>query len=74
MEKKITIALYVVLLLSGVFFFRLWNLQILRGNDYKKIDERNKQRVLNILPPRGIIYDRNGKPLVKNIPSWPYGN
>jgi penicillin-binding protein 2 len=70
MEKRITIALYLVILISGIFVFRLWHLQILRGNDYRKIDERNRQRVLNILPPRGIIYDRNGKPLVKNIPSF----
>ncbi len=49
---------------------RLWNLQILKGNEYKKIDERNRLRVLNILPPRGIIYDRNNRPLVKNVPSF----
>jgi penicillin-binding protein 2 len=70
MEKRIAIALYVVILVSGIFLLRLWYLQVLRGNDYKKIDERNRQRVLNILPPRGIIYDRNGRPLVKNIPSF----
>jgi len=70
MEKRIDIALYIVVLISGIMIFRLWNLQILKGNEYKKIDERNRLRVLNILPPRGIIYDRNNRALVKNVPSF----
>ena len=70
MEKRIAIALYIIMFLSVAFVCRLWYLQVLRGNDYRKIDERNRQRVLNILPSRGIIYDRNGKSLVKNIPSF----
>ncbi len=70
MEKRITIALYIVMLISAVLIFRLWHLQILKGNEYKNIDEHNRLRVLSILPPRGIIYDRDNTPLVKNIPSF----
>lgn len=70
MEKRITIALYVVVFLSAILAFRLWHLQVLKGGEYKKIDERNRLRVLDILPPRGIIFDRNDTPLVKNIPSF----
>jgi penicillin-binding protein 2 len=70
MEKRIAIALYIVILIFGIFVFRIWSLQILKGNEYKKIDERNRLRVLNIIAPRGIIYDRNNKALVRNIPSF----
>jgi penicillin-binding protein 2 len=70
MEKRITAAIYIVILLCLTLVFRLWYLQILRGNEYREIDERNRLRVLNIVPPRGIIYDRNNRPLVKNIPSF----
>jgi len=70
MEKRITIALYIVLSAFVIFLFRLWDLQVIRGAEYRKIDEQNRVRVLNIPAPRGIIYDRNNKALVKNIPSF----
>jgi penicillin-binding protein 2 len=70
MEKKITIAVYVVITLFALFTLRLWYLQIIRGAEYSRIDERNRIRIVEIPSPRGIIYDRNGKPLVKNIPSF----
>ena len=70
MEKRINIALIIVIIIFSIFSFRLWQLQILKGNDYKKIDEKNRLRVLNIPAPRGIIYDRNDRALVNNIPSF----
>ena len=70
MEKKINITVYFVIALFALFVLRLWYLQIIRGDDYSKIDERNRIRIVEIPAPRGIIYDRNGKPLVKNIPSF----
>jgi len=70
MEKRITISLYIVFVLFCLFTLRLFNLQILKGNDYRKIDERNRLRVVDIHAPRGIIYDRNNRALVKNLPSF----
>ncbi len=70
MEKRITISLYIVFVLFCLFTLRLFNLQILKGNEYRKIDERNRLRVVDIHAPRGIIYDRNNQPLVKNVPSF----
>lgn len=70
MEKKIAFVLYVVTILFGIFIFRLWDLQLIKGGEYKKIDESNRLRVIDIHAPRGIIHDRNDKPLVKNIPTF----
>ena len=70
MEKRITISFYIVFVLFCLFTFRLFNLQILKGNEYRKIDERNRLRVVDIYAPRGIIYDRNDRALVRNIPSF----
>ncbi len=61
MEKRITISLYIVFVLFCLFTLRLFNLQILKGNEYRKIDERNRLRVVDIHAPRGIIYDRNNR-------------
>jgi penicillin-binding protein 2 len=70
MDKRITIAVYIVGIAFVIFLFRLWNLQVIRGNEYRKIDERNRLRVLDIPAPRGIIYDRYNRALVKNIPTF----
>jgi penicillin-binding protein 2 len=70
MEKRINIAVYIIIFIFCIFVFRLLNLQVIKGKEYKKIDERNRLRVIDIHAPRGIIHDRNGKVLVKNIPSF----
>ncbi len=70
MERRITAAVYIVIFAFLVFFLRLWDLQIIKGNEYRKIDERNRLRVIDIPAPRGIIYDTKKRPLVKNIPTF----
>ncbi|RJQ21427.1 MAG: penicillin-binding protein 2 [Nitrospiraceae bacterium] len=70
MDKKITIAFYVVLAVFGIFILRLWHLQVIKGGEYKKIDERNRLRFVDIPAPRGIIYDRNDNALVRNVLSF----
>lgn len=49
---------------------QLWRLQIIRGRDYHEMAERNRTRVLSIPAPRGIIRDREGRPLVSNRPAF----
>ncbi len=70
MEKRITIAVYIVIFAFFIFFLRLWDLQVIKGNEYRKIDERNRLRVIDIPAPRGIIYDTKKRALVKNIPTF----
>jgi penicillin-binding protein 2 len=70
MERRISIALYIILFIFGTLVFRLWYLQIIKSGEYRVIDERNRLRVIDIPAPRGIIYDRNGNALVKNVPSF----
>jgi penicillin-binding protein 2 len=70
MENRVTIAIYIVIFIFSVFMVRLWDLQIIKGKEYKKINERNRLRIIDIPAPRGIIYDRNNKVLVKNVPSF----
>jgi penicillin-binding protein 2 len=70
MDKRITVALYIVTLIFGIFLIRLWDLQIIKGGEYRRIEERNRLRVIDIPAPRGIIYDRNNKAFVNNVPSF----
>jgi penicillin-binding protein 2 len=69
-SDKVLIAGYVVIALFFVLIIRLWQLQILQGNEYRKLSEENRLRVVKVAAPRGIIYDRNGIPLVKNTPYY----
>jgi penicillin-binding protein 2 len=66
--QKITIVSVLILLGFLVILLRLWQLQILQGDELRKTSESNRLRVIKVPAPRGIIFDRNGIPLVKNTP------
>jgi penicillin-binding protein 2 len=57
---------YIVVVVFVILIMRLWQLQILQGNKYKELSEGNRLRVISIPAPRGILFDRNGIPLVRN--------
>ncbi|HPT70923.1 MAG TPA: penicillin-binding protein 2 [Candidatus Cloacimonadota bacterium] len=61
---KIILAVLFLFLISSLF-----ELQIIKGNYYHQIAERNFVRLNRIPATRGEIYDRNYKPVVINIPS-----
>ncbi len=66
--KRIRLGAYIIIGIVLILCFRIWQLQILDGDRYKRLSEDNRLRILKTPAPRGIIYDRNGTPLVKNIP------
>jgi len=68
--KRIKIAYYIVLAVFVILMMRLWQIQILQGKEYREIDKQNRIRILSIPASRGVIFDRNGVPLVKNIPTF----
>src|SRR4030095_14093033 len=47
-----------------------WFVQIVHGDYYRELAENNRLRKLPIKAPRGLIYDRHGRLLVENIPSY----
>src|SRR5574341_1250118 len=56
----------IVILMFGALVLQLINLQVLNGDEYKQRAEINALREVPLLPARGLIYDRNGQPLVQN--------
>jgi penicillin-binding protein 2 len=66
--KKLAVAALLILLGFLIILLRLWQLQILQGDVLRKVSESNRLRVIMVPAPRGIIFDRNGIPLVKNTP------
>ncbi len=67
-SEKIGFIGYVIIAIFILLALRLWQLQILQGKEYRRLSEANRLRIVNIPAPRGIIFDRNGIPLVKNSP------
>jgi penicillin-binding protein 2 len=49
---------------------RLWYLQMVRGENYRVLADRNRFREVDVAAPRGVIYDRNGEILARNRPSF----
>ncbi|MFH1192437.1 MAG: penicillin-binding protein 2 [bacterium] len=61
-----------VFFVLGLFILtaRVWFIQIANGEYYSSIAEGNRIRIKSIKPQRGIIFDKNYKPLVINVPSF----
>ncbi|HLC64348.1 MAG TPA: penicillin-binding protein 2 [Patescibacteria group bacterium] len=65
--KKIRLFLLVLVLVFVVLFSRLFFLQFSKGSYFKGLAEGNRLRLEQVLPSRGIIFDRHGVPLVENV-------
>ena len=50
--------------------WRLWDLQVKSGTTFKELSKGNRIRLKSIAAPRGIVYDRHGVIVAKNIPSY----
>ena len=53
-------------LLAGAF----WFFQIIQHEQFREMAENNHQRELALRAPRGVLYDRHGRILVENRPSY----
>ena len=62
-----SIAVSVALL---VIVCQLWYLQVLEGGRFQEASDKNRIRIRPIAAPRGILFDRNGLPLVDNRPAF----
>src|SRR5687768_10893065 len=70
LRGRLWIVQIVVLLLLGILGVRLYYLQLVRGSHYAEIAQNQRRRRLPIPAPRGVIFDREGKPLVSSRPIY----
>jgi penicillin-binding protein 2 len=59
-----------VVLLLALLGVRLYYLQLVRGQYYGEIAQNQRIRLLPIPAPRGVIFDREGHPLVDSRPIY----
>ena len=58
------------ILAIGGLTTRLFYLQIVNGGQFAEMSQGNRTAVEAIPSARGLIYDRNGVELVKNVPTF----
>ncbi|OGH11218.1 MAG: hypothetical protein A2857_02310 [Candidatus Levybacteria bacterium RIFCSPHIGHO2_01_FULL_36_15] len=61
---------FVLLTLFLIIFFKLFYLQVVRAAYYKNLSDGNRIRTKVTRAERGIIFDRNAKALVRNLPAF----
>jgi penicillin-binding protein 2 len=69
-SRRYRLGIIITCCLLGIFFFRAGYLQIIKGASYRELAEANRARTHIIPAERGLIVDRNGVILAKNIPSF----
>jgi penicillin-binding protein 2 len=69
-KQKVFLLALVIILVFGVMTVQLARLQLVNGEKYEARAENNRLRQVALTPPRGLVYDRNGLPLVENKPSF----
>ncbi len=70
LKKRVDIATLFIIVMIALLIARLWYLQIHKGEEYSHLAEDNRVRVQNIAAPRGVVWDRDGRVIVGNRPSF----
>lgn len=69
-KGRINLAMLVVVIAFLILLSRLYYLQLVEGDNYRKLSENNCIRKRTSTSPRGLVFDRNGIQLVDNRPSF----
>ena len=67
---RVTILQILALAAFAALAAQLWRLQVLRSEDYQLLADANRFRLVAVDAPRGVAYDRLGRPLVRNVPRY----
>jgi penicillin-binding protein 2 len=59
-----------ILAIFGIFTHRLWRFQFVQGETYQQEAEQQSTKLITVPALRGVIYDRAGEQLVRNVPSF----
>ena len=68
-SRSIVIGILMMVLIA-ILLTRLFYLQVVEYDRYSTLSKKNRISVVPRAPVRGLIFDRNGVPLARNIPSY----
>lgn len=69
-KARLSGLVFAVLAAFFLLFIRMFHLQIIEGEEFRRLSESNCIRIQNIDPPRGLIFDSEGELIVDNRPSF----
>jgi penicillin-binding protein 2 len=69
-RQRLTMLMVVVSLVAMVLVLRLFYLQVVKGQEFRRLSLNNSIRLQSIDAPRGFVFDRHGTLLVDNRPSF----
>jgi penicillin-binding protein 2 len=67
-KKNIEITRKITFLILFILLLQAFHLQIIKGSYYSEISQKNYTRSIAIKSSRGIIYDKDGRQIVFNVP------
>lgn len=70
LQRRLAMVLAVMLAVMLLLLLRSWYLQVLQHDQYSILAENNRVRGVAEKPERGMIFDRTGHLLVRNVPSF----
>ncbi len=69
-SPRLILLVLVLLVTLGIFAFRLYTLQVVESAYWAGLAEEQRAALVRLPAPRGIIYSRDGEPLVRNVPAF----
>ena len=70
LKRRAMVAVGIVIFFLLIIISRFWYLQINLGEHYRDLAENNRVRIRSVPPPRGHIFDKYGREIVTNRPSF----
>ncbi|SLM28965.1 MrdA [Desulfamplus magnetovallimortis] len=70
LKKRLGIAAVFIMVVFSLLLTRFVYLQVVEGEEYRRLSENNCIRLQSVPASRGMIYDRTGTLLVDNRPSF----
>jgi penicillin-binding protein 2 len=70
MRPRLMLFRVMLVVFFGGLTARLWRLQVVDADLYRAWADGNRFRLVSVEAPRGVIYDRQGHILARNIPSF----
>jgi len=70
LERSLVWSRFFIIAVLSILLIRMFSLQIVKSGELCKRSEANRLQLFLQPAPRGIIYDRNGKVIVRNVGSF----
>lgn len=70
LNNRLEVLAVIIVLVFVSLVSRMGYLQVVQGKYYEKKADGNRIRLIPTMAPRGIFFDRNGIPLVSNLPGF----